>query len=145
MLTNLPWLAPGSEITLSDHVGLENHCGGLSDPDIFPGSTLRLHLAPSLFKNFLITGLGLFTVFQFVVATVDVIVTWCASHKKNQDPVCHYILQAEKKRSWSNLSLATLQALATATAACKRAWGSMIELMYLASSSKCFLDILWLH
>jgi hypothetical protein len=33
---------------------------------------------------------------------------------------------------------------ATATAAWRRAWGSMIELMYLASSSKCFLDILWL-
>jgi hypothetical protein len=54
------------------------------------------------------------------------------------------MLQAAKKRSWSNLWLATLQALATATAACRRAWGSMIELMYLASSSKCFLDILWL-
>jgi len=82
-----------------NHVGLEHHCGGSSNPDIFSGSTFSLHLGASLFKNSLVTGLSLFTVFQFVVATVDVIITWCASHEKNQDPVYHYILQAEKKRS----------------------------------------------
>lgn len=55
------------------------------------------------------------------------------------------MLQAAKNRSESNLRLASLQADATAMAACRRQCGSMMESMYLASSSKCFLDILWLR
>jgi len=52
--------------------------------------------------------------------------------------------QATKNLCWSNLLLASRQADATATAACRRQCGSMMDSMYLASSSKCFLDMLWL-
>jgi len=83
-----------------NHVGLEHHCGGLTKFDVFPGSAFSLHPRTSLFKNLLITGLCFFTVFYFVITTIDMIICRCTSHEKNQDPVDHdQMLQAEKKRS----------------------------------------------